>query len=87
MARLPSHWLVYAEPENATAQTVPSLATIVPHILKPRPLLPVAPTAPSSADWRVAWLGKLEQIELPSATAEPAADETASQTAPAMTQG
>ena len=29
-------------PENATAQTIPLLSTIVPHMLKPRPPFPPA---------------------------------------------
>src|SRR6266853_2825758 len=43
MTRLPSHCEVPWLPENATAQTVPSLATSVPHMLKPRP--PLRPEA------------------------------------------
>src|SRR6478609_9151775 len=86
MTRLASHWSVYSEPENATAQTVPSFATSVPHMLKPRPPLPAAFTAASSADCRAAWLGKPEQMELPSATAEPVAKEAARLTAPEMTK-
>src|ERR1700682_299318 len=43
MTRRPSHCECPGLPENATAQTVPSLATSVPHMLKPRP--PLAPAA------------------------------------------
>src|SRR4029077_4937187 len=86
MTRLASHWSVYWEPENATAQTVPSFATSVPHMLKPRPPLPAALTAPSSADCRAAWLGRPEQVELPSARAEPDADKAPRPIAPKIAQ-
>src|SRR3954447_22290520 len=43
MTRLPSHCEAPLLPENATGQTVPSLATSVPHMWKPRP--PWAPPA------------------------------------------
>ena len=60
MMRLPSHWSVYWLPENATAQTVPSLATTVAHMLKPRPPLPEFATAACRADLSAAQLGKPE---------------------------
>src|ERR1700676_2282842 len=63
MTRLPSHCEVPWLPENATAQTVPSLATSVPHMWKPRP--PLAPAvgvmAPTSAERSCENSGRAEQ--------------------------
>ena len=37
MARLFNHWLLMAEPDLATKQTVPSMPTMVAYMLKPNP--------------------------------------------------
>src|SRR5215467_13673052 len=68
MTRLPSHWSTYPLPEKATAHTVPSVATSVPHILNPRPPLPPAATTLVSAVLRDCQLGNAQQ----SASAGPA---------------
>src|SRR5437588_10737792 len=61
MTRLPNHWSTYSLPENATAHTVPSVATNVPHMLNPRPPLPPAATTSVSALLRSSQLGRSEQ--------------------------
>src|SRR5689334_11698995 len=68
MTRLPSHWSTNLLPEKATAHTVPSSATNVPHILNPRPPLPPAAMTLVSAVLRACQLGNAVQ----SASAGPA---------------
>src|SRR6516164_666613 len=78
MTLLPSHWLPYLLPEKATAQTVPSVSTNVPHMLNPSPPFTVGPKATTFWSWsrRLCQLGNVEQ----SANAGPANIETTAQT-------
>ena len=61
MTRLPNHWSVYAFPEKATAQTVPSVATTVAHILNRSPPFPPFETTVVSATLSFYQLGNSGQ--------------------------
>src|SRR5260370_17339661 len=63
MSGVPVNWEVRWLPDKATAPAVPSLATSVPHMWKPRP--PLAPAAgvmaPTSAERSCEKSGRAEQ--------------------------
>ena len=64
ITRLPSHWSVKALPVKATAQTVPSTSTMLPHMLRSSPPLlgpPDGLTASCKALARASWPGRLPQ--------------------------
>src|SRR5262245_52446406 len=63
ITRLPSHCDPLVVPENATAQTVPSRATMVAHILRSNPLSSTR-TASVRAAFSAAWPGRLAQLLL-----------------------